>query len=276
MEQSSSVWLESEIETARILTDLRHTFSLFSHVPYSWGCRKKRSAIRNTPPSNGGGATTTVIPPPPDAVKAKVSSPTTPLSFPRTESDEKPKHSEKRTSLKRTKEHYLRIIEDLKKTKDSTTQEIANVKRQCEELKLFNSKLKAKQKELNINGPKGEYKIPNLEINNPMKLNDIIKNSANDSSFTTENTEQRIHHANNIGFDPTTSLGVASSSSSSLGRKIDNMGPLSIPDLNLSFEANIDLSKAWAAQARQRRIQILRLEKNVRNNAKQHQSSSSR
>ncbi|KAI5392776.1 hypothetical protein KIW84_060083 [Lathyrus oleraceus] len=125
MEQSSSVWLETEIETAQILAHLHNTFSLFSHVPYSWVCRKKRSAISNKHSSNGGGATT-VVPPPPsssDAVKAKVSSPTTPLSFPTTESDEKPKHSEKRTSLKRQKkEHYLSIIQNLTKTKDSTTQ----------------------------------------------------------------------------------------------------------------------------------------------------------
>ncbi|CAL5205804.1 unnamed protein product [Lathyrus oleraceus] len=274
MEQSSSVWLETEIETAQILAHLHNTFSLFSHVPYSWVCRKKRSAISNKHSSNGGGATT-VVPPPPsssDAVKAKVSSPTTPLSFPTTESDEKPKHSEKRTSLKRKKEHYLSIIQNLTKTKDSTTQEIANVKRQCEELKLFNSKLKAKQKELYINGPKDEYKIPNLEINNAMKLNDIIKNSVNTSNSTTENQEQRIHHANNFGLDPTTSLGVASSSSS-MGRNSGDMGPLSIPDLNISFEAIKDLSKVMADQARQRRIHILRLKKN---NAKEHQSSSSR
>ncbi|XP_058725386.1 uncharacterized protein LOC131596677 [Vicia villosa] len=275
MEQSGSDWLESEIETAEILADLRHTFSLFSHVPYSWVRRRKRSAIQNKPSSNGGGATTTVVPPPPpsNAVKVKASSPTTPHSFPATESDEKPKHYEKRTSLKRKKEHYLNIIEDLTKTKHSIIQEIANVKHQYEELKVFNSKLKAKGKELNINGPKGEYKIPNLEINNPMKLKDVIKNSVDTSNSTTENTEQRIHDANNFGVHPTTSLGVASSSSSSMGQNSGNIGPLSIPDLNLSFEANIDLSKVREAQARKRRFQILRFK---RNNGKQHQSSSSR
>ncbi|CAK8569709.1 unnamed protein product [Lathyrus sativus] len=286
MEQSSGFWLESEIETAEILAHLYHTFSLFSHVPYSWGCRKKRSPIRNTPPSNGGGAATvvppppsngggaaTVVPPPPpppsNAVKVKASSPTTPLSFPTTESDDKIKHSERTTSLKRKKEHYLNIIEELTKTKDSISQEIAKVKLQCEELKLSNSKLKAKQIKLKINGPKGEYKNPNLEINNAMKVNDIIKNSVNTSNSATQNEEQRIHHANKFRVDPTTSLGVASSSSS-LGRNSDNKAPLSIPDLNISFEAIKDLSKVREAQARQRRIHILRLK---RNNAKQHQSS---
>lgn len=127
--------------------------------------------------------------------------------------------------------------------------------------------------QLYINGPKDEYKIPNLEINNAMKLNDIIKNSVNTSDSTTENQEQRIHHANNFGLDPTTSLGVMSSSSSSMGRNSGDMGPLSIPDLNISFEAIKDLSKVMADQARQRRIHILRLKKN---NAKEHQSSSSR
>lgn len=104
MEQSNSDWSESEIETAQILTHLHHTFSLFSHVPYSWVCRKKRSAIHN-----GGGATTIVVPPPPppppssNAVKVKASSPTTPHSFPTTVSDDKIKHSERTTSLKRVK-----------------------------------------------------------------------------------------------------------------------------------------------------------------------------
>ncbi|CAL5205808.1 unnamed protein product [Lathyrus oleraceus] len=273
MEQSNSDWSESEIETAQILTHLHHTFSLFSHVPYSWVCRKKRSAIHN-----GGGATTIVVPPPPpppssNAVNVKASSPTTPHSFPTTESDDKIKHSERTTSLKRKKEHYLNIIEDLTKTKDSITQEIANVKRDCEQLKLVNSKLKAKGKALNINGPNGEYKISNIEINKAMKRNDIIKNSFNNSNSTTKNEEHKIqmhnYHAKNFGVDPTTSLGVASSTSS-MGRNSDNTSPLFIPDLNISFEAIKDLSKVREAQARQRRIHILRLKKN---NAKQHQSS---
>ncbi|CAK8569710.1 unnamed protein product [Lathyrus sativus] len=273
MEQSNSDWSESEIETAEILANLYHTFSLFSHVPYSWGCGKKRSPIRNTPCSNGGGAATVVPPPPPsDAVKVKASSPTTPHSFPTTESDDKIKHSERTTSLKRKREHYLNIIEGLTNTKDSITQEIANVKRDCEELKLANSKLTAKGKKLIINGPKGEYKIPNLEINKPMKVNDIINSSVNTSNSTTQNEEQRIHHGNNLGVDPTTSLGVASSSSS-MGRNSDNKAPLFIPDLNVSFEAIKDSGKVRASQARQRRIHILRLK---RNNAKQHQSSSVR
>ncbi|CAK8569708.1 unnamed protein product [Lathyrus sativus] len=262
MEQSDSVWSESEIETAEILAHLHHTFSLFSHVPYSWGCRKKRSPIRNTPPSNGGGAATVVPPPPPpsNAVKVKASSPTTPHSFPTTESDDKIKHSERTTSLKRKKEHYLNRIEELTKTKDSISQKMANVKLQYEELKLFNSKLR----ELTINGPKGEYKIPNLEINKPMKVNDIIKNSVNNSNSTTQ-TEEHNHPGNNLGVGPTTSLGVASSSS--MGRNNDNMGPLSIHNLNIPYEAIKDLSKVREAQARQRRIHILRLK---RNKAKQH------
>ncbi|CAL5205805.1 unnamed protein product [Lathyrus oleraceus] len=267
MEQSNSDWSESEIETAQILTHLHHTFSLFSHVPYSWVCRKKRSVIHN-----GGGATTIVVPPPPpppssNAVNVKASSPTTPHSFPTTESDDKIKHSERTTSLKRKKEHYLNIIEDLTKTKHSITQEIANVKRDCEQLKLVNSKLKAKGKELNINGSKGEYKIPNLEMNDPMKVNDIIKNPVNSSNPVPKKEAQKMQMPNS-----TTSLAVASSSSS-MGRNSGDMGPLSIPDLNISFEAIKDLSKVRAVQARQRRIHILRIKKY---NAKQYQSAISR
>jgi hypothetical protein len=91
-------WSKSEVETAEIISALYHCFSLFSSVSYSWGCKKKRSAIQNNPSSDGGAA---VVPPSSDAGKAQVSSPATPLSFPATESDEKTKPFKNKTSLKR-------------------------------------------------------------------------------------------------------------------------------------------------------------------------------
>ncbi|KAK2398301.1 hypothetical protein QL285_048255 [Trifolium repens] len=292
-------WSKSEVETAEIISALYHCFSLFSSVSYSWGCKKKRSAIQNNPSSDGGAA---VVPPSSDAGKAQVSSPATPLSFPATESDEKTKPFKNKTSLKRKREYYLNLIEDLTKTKESINQEIEHVKRHYEQLKEFNLKLKAREKELlRINCPKVECKNPNLENNCPIQLNHIIKVSVNSSNSIDENEEkmkQQIqipnHHNNhNFGLSqicnghPMTSLPVASSS---LGHN-SNMGPLSIPDLNLSIEEesvhvetcqpldeapsnnNKDLSKVMAAQARQRRIQIFRLKKPVGyNNTKQRQS----
>lgn len=148
-----------------------------------------------------------------------------------------------------------------------------------------------------------------------MQLNHIIK-GVNSSKSTAENEDDQknkqqmppIHHnfglyqicSNGQGIVqfqcassiPTTSLQVATSSTASLGRNNfnSNMGPLTIPDLNLSFEeslhvdnsqpfdeatANLDLSKAMAAEARQRRLQIFRLKKPVgnNNNTKQRQAS---
>lgn len=157
--------------------------------------------------------------------------------------------------------------------------------------------------QLSINGPKGEYKNLNLVINQPIQV------SVNSSNFTVENEEkmkQQImeipnhHNHSNFGLvqfqcassssNPTLQVG-----SSSLGRNSSNMGPLAIPDLNLSIEEsvhvdtcqpldeatsnnnnnNMDLSKVMAAQARQRRIQIFRLKKPVvgNNNTKQRQPS---
>ncbi|CAJ2675760.1 unnamed protein product [Trifolium pratense] len=283
-------WSKSEVETAEIISALYHCFSLFSSVSYSWGCKKKRSAI----PSYDGGAA--VVPPPSDAGKAQASSPATPLSFPATESDEKTKPSKNKTSLKRKREYYLKMIEDLTKTKDSINQEIDHMKRHCEQLKEFNIKLKAREKELSgINGHKVECKNPNLENNHPIQLNHIIKVSVN-SLAETENEEKmkqqiQIPNHHNFGVSQisnghlTTSLPVASSS---LGRN-SNMGPLSIPDLNLSIEESVHVetcqpldeapsnnSKVMAAQARQRRIQIFRLKKPVgNNNTKQRQSYNS-
>ncbi|GAU12271.1 hypothetical protein TSUD_02380 [Trifolium subterraneum] len=296
-------WSKSEVETAEIISALYHCFSLFSSVSYSWGCKKKRSAIQNTPSSDGGAA---VVPPSSDAGKAQASSPATPLSFPATESDEKTKPSKNKTSLKRKREYYLKMIEDLTKTKDSINQDIENVKRHCEQLKEFNLKLKAREKELlRINGPKVECKNPNLENNCPIQLNHhIIKVSVNSLAENEEKMKQQIqilNHQNKHNFGlsqicndhPTTSLQVASSS---VGRN-SNMGPLSIPDLNLSIEESVhveicqpldeapssnnnnnnkDLSKVMAAQARQRRIQIFRLKKPVGNNNNNNSSTKQR
>lgn len=289
-------WSEREVETAEILALLYHRFSLLSSVTYSWGCKKQRSAIQNNPSSYGGAA---VLPPSADAGKAQASSPATPLSFPATESDDKTKPFKNKVSLKRKREHYLNMIEDLTKNKDSINQEIENVKRHYEQLKEYNLKLKAKQKELSINGPKGEYKNLNLVINQPIQVS--VNSSSN---FTVENEEkmkQQImeipNHHNDSNFGLVQFQCASSSSnptlqvaSSSLGRN-SNMGPLAIPDLNLSIEEsvhvdtmqpldeatsnnnnnNMDLSKVMAAQARQRRIQIFRLKKPVvgNNNTKQ-------
>jgi len=152
--------------------------------------------------------------------------------------------------------------------------------------------------QLSINGPKVEYKNLNLVINQP------IQGSVNSSNFTAENEEkmkeqimQIPNHHNHSNFGLVQFQCASSSSnptlqvaSSSLGRN-SNMGPLAIPDLNLSIEEsvhvdtcqpldeatsnnNMDLSKVMAAQARQRRIQIFRLKKPVgNNNTKQRQPS---
>lgn len=287
-------WSESEVETAEILAVLYHRFSLLSSVTYSWGCKKQRSAIQNNPSSYGGAA---VVPPSSHAGKAQASSPATPLSFPATESDDKTKPFKNKVSLKRKREHYLNMIEDLTKNKDSINQEIENVKRHYEQLKEYNFKLKAKQKELSINGPKGENKNLNLVINQPIQV------SVNSSNFTAENEEKmkqqiimQIPNHDNHNFGHVQFQCASSSSnptlqvaSSSFGRN-SNMGPLAIPDLNLSIEEsvhvdtcqpldeatsnNIDASKVMAAQARQRRIQIFRLKKPVgNNNTKQRQPS---
>jgi hypothetical protein len=105
--KSSSKWSESEIQVAEIIRDL-YCISLLSSIPFTWGCKRKRSAIQNTPSPiihHHRPPSTTV------AVKTEAPSPETPLSFPATESDDKPKHSsKKKTSLKRVFDSYFRFF----------------------------------------------------------------------------------------------------------------------------------------------------------------------
>jgi hypothetical protein len=109
--KSSSKWSESEIQVAEIIRDL-YCISLLTSIPFSWGCKRKRSAIQSTP-SPIIHNRRAVLPPPSTtvAVKTEARSPETPLSFPATESDDKPKHSsKKKTSLKRVFDSYFRFF----------------------------------------------------------------------------------------------------------------------------------------------------------------------
>ncbi|XP_004499277.1 uncharacterized protein [Cicer arietinum] len=220
----SSEWLEDEIEIAQVLRNL-YRISLLTSIPYSWRCKRKRSAIQNTHsssplenhrPVNNAAAAAGVVPPSTGVMKAEASSPATPLSFPATESDDKPKHSKKiKTSLKKKRESSLKIIEDLTKTKASLNQEIENVKQHYDQLKSFNLKLKLRKQELLCgNDPKSESKNPNLEIGqkvqldqsngsdsiNPLEIGQKVQldqsngsDSINPSKSTAENKEQKIH-----------------------------------------------------------------------------------
>ncbi|KAK7352243.1 hypothetical protein VNO80_17662 [Phaseolus coccineus] len=210
-------------------------------LPQSWGRKKKRSTISVNPKAE------------------EASSPATPLSFSPSESDENPTSLFRRNvSLKRKREHCLKIIQDLTKDNDLLSGEIKNVKCYFEKLKDYNLKLKAKKQELS-HGPRQGVMVqkqPQQQLQFPGVA----------------------HHPtlilNQTPFGLTTTLsGVPPLSS-------NDVGPIGIPDLNLPLEesmsvefceqldvnvsvANRNLSRAMAAQARQNRLHIYRFKNSI-------------
>lgn len=157
---------EDEIIVSQILLDLKNLMSLSESLSgFNWGRRRRRSCLEAPPAltsacsslenriverraqikveeaeapqdeKHGGGARTTA-------------SPDTPLSFSPSESDEKPKHSSKKTSKKRSREEYLDMIEGLSQRKELLTGEIENVRKYYNKLKAHNSHLKAMKQEV--------------------------------------------------------------------------------------------------------------------------------
>ncbi|KAI4336776.1 hypothetical protein L6164_015258 [Bauhinia variegata] len=305
-----------EIEVAEILVHLPNLIlesESRRQFPFSWGFKKRRSAIDVSPvpaPSLRGlrlSASPAPSPSPlhratcgfvgpscdtqaPPLVKPEATSPATPLSFSPSESDEKPILLKRRTPLNRKREEYLKIIHELTERRDLLRAEVENVKRYYDELKIFNLKLKARKKELNA-GPKREN--PYLENGLPLPLahyNSVNVSSSSDVENQVHHHQQQLSSSQNYlspvfnqtcgisqtsgrvqcGYSqPTTSL------PSSLGVVNGNLvGPIGIPDLNVSLEESIaadpcqpldlsmgnkNLNRAMAAQARQKRIQIYRV-----------------
>ncbi|OIW12016.1 hypothetical protein TanjilG_16127 [Lupinus angustifolius] len=208
----NNMFIEKEIEVAQLLLDFSHVIfdlesPLLSSLPFTWGCKRVRSVIQDTPSKT---ITCDAVPPlcqggaavdPPYEVG---SSPATPLSLSLIDSDDKgEKTLPCKASLKRKKEYYLGSIEDLTKSKASLNevsiffsslfdlffsfflnfgylhilQEIQNVKRYSQHLSDFNLKLKARKQELSDrynSSNKSEAKKPKLEngwpINTPNSM----------------------------------------------------------------------------------------------------------
>ncbi|XP_015969833.1 uncharacterized protein LOC107493249 [Arachis duranensis] len=198
---------EDEREVFDILVRLHDMVLEFEsevRIPFQWGRKKKRSAIQpsffrrfsSSPPpvSNGGGDGGVVAA---AVVKGEAPSPATPLSLSLTESDEKPNNILRaKASLKRKREHYLKLIEDLTKSQASLNKEIENVKNFRDRLRAFNSKLKERKLELN-NGPKSECKNSSMEIGCEMQQklgHDAPRNSSNSMGEYQENNKPHELH----------------------------------------------------------------------------------
>ncbi|CAI8606600.1 unnamed protein product [Vicia faba] len=221
IEIPSSDWSETEKKVAETIRDLYH-ISLFSSVPFSWRCRRKRSNPSSLPNNryprlNATAALDDIL------RRAKATSPATPLSFPTTESDDKLKRYKKKISLKKEKEASLKMIQDLTNSQASINQEIENVKNHYDQLKSFNLKLKLRKQQLlcgvrTSSDLKSKLKSPNLEIGKNDQAIGLVNNS---TKSTAENEQQENNGSSSVG----------------LGR---NRGPIDIPDLNLPSEDYIE------------------------------------
>ncbi|KAG4389138.1 hypothetical protein GLYMA_06G024200v4 [Glycine max] len=248
----------SENEVAEILLSLPSLIREFECgcgilPPPSWGCKRKRSTIAVDPKT----------------LQKAASSPATPLSFSLSESDENPttlvsrrrRRRRRNVSLKRKREHYLRIIQDLTKDND-LLRGIKNVNGYCDMKKEYNLKLKARKQELSQGGlvhkqAQQQFQFSGMAHHPPL----ILNQTAGSGQIKGGEGVVGLAHA-------TTSLGVASLSSS------NNVGPVGIPDLNLPLDepmtmefcealdmnvADKNLSRSMAAaQARQNRLQKYR------------------
>ncbi|KAL3632238.1 hypothetical protein CASFOL_025222 [Castilleja foliolosa] len=119
---------------------------------FNWGCKRRRSCLDEDPPLPRGPTKENEIEDRKLKIKAALgkgidaagttASPTTPLAFSPSESDEKFRHKE--TSKRRLMEDN---IERLTQTRDVFRREVENAKRHYDKLKAYNSELKAmKQK----------------------------------------------------------------------------------------------------------------------------------
>ncbi|XP_059637406.1 uncharacterized protein LOC132279443 [Cornus florida] len=151
-ESDGDVFNEVEMEVADILLELPFLIAKLE-APLQWGTKRRRSAL-DSPPS-----------PPPRRTERgpkfvfESSSPAMPLSFPRSESDERPQHSHKKPSNKRSREELLEIINESTQRKQCLTESVEKVKRHYEELLATNLALKQ-----HLNFWRGRSQTQNLEI----------------------------------------------------------------------------------------------------------------
>ncbi|KAG7971677.1 hypothetical protein I3843_07G147600 [Carya illinoinensis] len=178
------------------------------------------------------------------AVKAEATSPATPLLFsPGSESDEKPKQlSKRKPPLKRKREDWLEIIDELNRRRDSLRGEIEYMRSYCTYLRASNLEMKAK-----------------LSVGPFLKTVDPLGVEKQDTDRTVQ-MKSSLPSSTDSGFGQ-------------IGAVNDKAVPSGLPDLNVSaetmdfsglFDLNVNnksMSRVIAAQARHRRMQIYKAKK---------------
>ncbi|KAH6780201.1 hypothetical protein C2S52_011438 [Perilla frutescens var. hirtella] len=215
---------EDEIIVSQILLDLRNLMSLSESLSnYNWGCRRKRSCLDPPPPPPLTSASFSLenrIEEKRARIKAEeaaqdekhvgaartTASPDTPLSFSLSESDEKPKHSSKKTSKKRSREEYLDMIEGLTQRRELLAGEIENVKKYYNKLMADNAQLKAmKQKVLNSGMSLGTELSQQYRIDHqPSTANPTAQESVGPTAAHLQPSDGglgSVNHGGPLGFD---------------------------------------------------------------------------
>ncbi|KAL5845297.1 hypothetical protein ACOSQ4_011255 [Xanthoceras sorbifolium] len=303
---------ESETEVARILLELPQLIYYESELfgrrfSFTWGAKRRRSSsskveIQTTLPA----VRFPSLPSPPSSVpesssappvgpstvyeteKSKALSPSTPLLFSPSESDDKSKHSKRKVSLKRNREECLQMIDKLTESKQVFQEEIKNVQRHYDQLKALNLNLKARKQQITALGLKKQpNQIQSCNSNLAMELVVTVPQPASAIQFDVQHHHHQslytLHQPSRIMDHHQTAHNKAETLHPYDGQSLvsfmvnDKVGPLGIPDLNVSLDESFELesvqhqqpqqqqqnpaiggTKALAAQARQRRIQICR------------------
>ncbi|KAL9395527.1 hypothetical protein Peur_009780 [Populus x canadensis] len=271
---------DDEIEVAEILSSFPRLIAMSKYsswLSYTWGGKRRRSAEANLGPRPAvQSPPTSVSPSPPPILSGSVgpaittnttriaaseperpiivkvepaTSPATPLSFFPSESDERPKRSNRKVSTKKRREDLLKIKSQLTKRNELLTGEIQMVTRHHDQLKASNSWWKARKQELTMGVIKREDQLNLLRMDlgqETVKSPDHVVDDQADLSLrmpgitvyqqqpfmldkNANNQEMGCNYPNPYG-RRRVSLFPSTTSSTS-----DDFGPCSIPDLNLTI-----------------------------------------
>ncbi|KAL7261765.1 hypothetical protein ACSBR1_000221 [Camellia fascicularis] len=282
---SSSLWSlfgEDEKEVAEILLNLPNLiFKSESRLRFAsgWGVKRRRSAIDSNPPplprlrpSSPHLHRETDTERRPKKIKTEASSPSTPLSFSPSESDDKSNHSRKKLSKKRKKEEWLEITERLIQRRELLRGEIETVKSYYNKLKTLNLELKAKKQKLRFNksskiGMESQRIIQSTLVENA-QIHCVVHHHHHHHHQQHQQQSYGSHTSENFQY-PFGHVSPLMSSGSRLGN-VNHMGPLGIPDLNvvasveetfgtdssqpLDHNRAVTDDRAKAAEARKRRM----------------------
>ncbi|KAJ7966868.1 Dihydroxy-acid dehydratase 1 [Quillaja saponaria] len=269
-----------EIDVAGILLELPSLIlESESRRPFSftWGLKRKRSAIDESPALPPIRPSSSPIPPSsstvrqnqnhavvgltcstegPIKVKTDVHSPATPLSFSPSESEEKLNPSERKINLKRKTEDLLRTIQELTEHRSSLLGEIENVKRYYDDLKAYNSRLKAKEQQVIIGSLQREnphmqngWGLGHGSVNSPIFDNrgfyhhHQFPSSVNHTPLIFNQTSEQSQIIQTCPY-PYSHLTTPIVTSSGLVNMNSNTAPLGVPDLNVCPDDSVTLDSS--------------------------------